>query len=204
VAYDCRVVRFFALQYVFGENPAKEVSYSDFETRMLNTGAVERLVAYKKNDLVEVEVYLKKGWKDNQVLKMLQKLLIHFQVYPVKKIRVHNIFWGCFSDVLGEISARKRSLAPGTPKVQLTYDDRSNPWASWFITFMLPLLVLAAIWIFLMRRMGGGAGGGGGAIFNIGKSKAQLFDKESQINITFNDVAGLEEAKQEVMRLWIS
>jgi hypothetical protein len=97
VAYDCRVVRFFALQYVFGENPAKEVSYSDFETRMLNTGAVERLVAYKKNDLVEVEVYLKKGWKDNQVLKMLQKLLIHFQVYPVKKIRVHNIFWGCFS-----------------------------------------------------------------------------------------------------------
>ena len=56
---------FFALQYVFGESPAKEVSYSDFETRMLNTGAVERLVAYKKNDLVEVEVYLKKGWKDN-------------------------------------------------------------------------------------------------------------------------------------------
>jgi cell division protease FtsH len=104
-------------------------------------------------------------------------------------------------DVLGEISARKRSLAPGTPKVQLTYDDRSNPWASWFITFMLPLLVLAAIWIFLMRRMGGGAGGGGGAIFNIGKSKAQLFDKESQINITFNDVAGLEEAKQEVMEI---
>ncbi|HAE69232.1 MAG TPA: peptidase M41, partial [Sphingobacterium sp.] len=50
---------FFALQYVFGESPAKEVSYSDFETRMLNTGAVERLVAYKKNDLVEVEVYLK-------------------------------------------------------------------------------------------------------------------------------------------------
>jgi cell division protease FtsH len=49
--------------------------------------------------------------------------------------------------------------------------------------------------------MGGGAGGGGGQIFNIGKSKATLFDKESQVNVTFNDVAGLEEAKQEVMEI---
>ena len=53
-----------------------------------------------------------------------------------------------------------------------------------------------------MKRMGGGAGGGaGGQIFNIGKSKATLFDKESQVTITFNDVAGLEEAKQEVMEI---
>ena len=51
-----------------------------------------------------------------------------------------------------------------------------------------------------MRRMGGGAGGGG-QIFNIGKSKATLFDKESQVTVTFNDVAGLEEAKQEVMEI---
>lgn len=53
----------------------------------------------------------------------------------------------------------------------------------------------------MMRRMGGGGGGGGGQIFNIGKSKATLFDKESQVSITFNDVAGLEEAKQEVMEI---
>src|SRR5699024_7027674 len=64
-----------------------------------------------------------------------------------------------------------------------------------------PLLILVAIWMFLMRRMSGGGGAGGGALFNIGKSKAQLFDKESQISITFDDVAGLEEAKEEVMEI---
>src|SRR5690606_7146028 len=63
------------------------------------------------------------------------------------------------------------------------------------------LLIMVAIWMLLMWRMGGGAGAGGGAILNMGKSKAQLFDKESQINITFNDVAGLEEAKTEVMKI---
>lgn len=194
---------FFALQYVFGESPAKEVSYSDFETRMLNTGAVERLVAYKKNDLVEVEVYLKKGWKDNPSFKDATKTADPLPSLSGQEDKgPQYIFKDASPDVLEKkLAASQAELTPGTPKVQLTYDDRSNPWASWFITFMLPLLVLAAIWIFLMRRMGGGAGGGGGAIFNIGKSKAQLFDKESQINITFNDVAGLEEAKQEVMEI---
>ncbi|WP_104383577.1 ATP-dependent zinc metalloprotease FtsH [Sphingobacterium sp. HMA12] len=194
---------FFALQYVFGENPAKEISYSDFETRMLKTGAVERLEAYKKNDLVEVEVYLKKGWKDNPSFKDVTK-----SNDPIPSLAGQEetgpqyIFKDASAEVLEKkLAASQAELAPGTPKVQLKYADRSNPWASWFVTFMLPLLVLAAIWIFLMRRMGGGAGGGGGAIFNIGKSKAQLFDKESQINITFNDVAGLEEAKQEVMEI---
>ncbi len=63
-------------------------------------------------------------------------------------------------------------------------------------------ILLVGVWLFIMRRMGGGAGGGaGGQIFNIGKSKATLFDKEAQVSVTFNDVAGLEEAKQEVMEI---
>src|SRR5690606_18655184 len=86
-------------------------------------------------------------------------------------------------------------------KIGVTCEDRTNPWDGGFISFMLPLLIIVVNWIFLMRRNNGGAGAGGGAIFNIGKSKAQLFDKESQINITFNDVAGLEEAKEEVMEI---
>jgi cell division protease FtsH len=70
------------------------------------------------------------------------------------------------------------------------------------MSIILPVLLLIGFWVFIMRRMGGGAGGGeGGQIFNIGKSKATLFDKESQVNVTFNDVAGLEEAKLEVMEI---
>jgi cell division protease FtsH len=65
-----------------------------------------------------------------------------------------------------------------------------------------PILLILVIFLFFMRRMGGGAGGGAGSqIFNIGKSKAQLFDKDTQVNVTFNDVAGLEEAKVEVMEI---
>ncbi len=71
------------------------------------------------------------------------------------------------------------------------------------IQFLLPVLLFVGLWILLMRKMGGGAGGGGGpgGIFNIGKSKAQLFDKGTKVNITFADVAGLDEAKVEVMEI---
>lgn len=63
---------------------------------------------------------------------------------------------------------------------------------------ILPLVLLVALWIFFMRRMSGGGSGGPGGVFNVGKSKAQLFEKGGAIKITFKDVAGLAEAKQEV------
>ena len=69
------------------------------------------------------------------------------------------------------------------------------------LSWVLPLLIIVAIWIFIMRRVGGGAGGPGGQIFNIGKSKATLFDQNSKVSITFADVAGLDEAKEEVMEV---
>ncbi|MFM7839190.1 MAG: ATP-dependent zinc metalloprotease FtsH [Chitinophagaceae bacterium] len=76
-------------------------------------------------------------------------------------------------------------------------------WFQPFLSFILPLLVIVIIWVMIMRKMGGGAGGGAGAggILNIGKSKATLFDKGTKVNITFADVAGLDEAKVEVMEI---
>ena len=70
------------------------------------------------------------------------------------------------------------------------------------VSFLLPILILLAIFMFVMRRMsGGGAGGAGGQIFNIGKSKAKLFENGKTTNTNFNDVAGLEEAKEEVQEI---
>lgn len=76
-------------------------------------------------------------------------------------------------------------------------------WFSPILQTLLPILIFIGIWILLMRKMGGGAGAGGGpgGIFNIGKSKATLFDKGTRVNITFADVAGLDEAKVEVMEI---
>jgi cell division protease FtsH len=85
--------------------------------------------------------------------------------------------------------------------IYLDYQKRKD-YLSTFLGVILPFLIIAALWIYFMRRMaGGGAGGGAGNIFSVGKSKAQIFDKDTHIKINFNDVAGLEEAKTEVMEI---
>jgi AFG3 family protein len=94
----------------------------------------------------------------------------------------------------------------GKPSVnqQVPYDvDQERDWFGGALQFLLPLLLFIALWILLMRKMGGSGGGGGGpgGIFNIGKSRATLFDKGTKVNITFADVAGLDEAKVEVMEI---
>lgn len=194
------ILGFIGLQYFFSGESAKKISYAEFEEKMLLPGDVEKLVAVKNNDLVDVEVYIKKDKlsesKYEEVAPSKNSLMLNPAVGP------QYVFTEPSAEILEKkLNASQDSLATGQAKVSVAYEDRSNPWAGWFLSFMLPLLIIVGIWMLLMRRMSGGAGGGGGAIFNIGKSKAQLFDKESQINITFNDVAGLEEAKVEVMEI---
>ncbi|WP_099369391.1 ATP-dependent zinc metalloprotease FtsH [Sphingobacterium sp. 1.A.5] len=194
------IVGFFGLQYLFSGESSKKITYKEFEQNSLIPGDVEKLVAYKSNDLIDVEVYIKSDRLDQEKYKDISKSPNNLSFSNATGPQFN--FTEPSAEILEQkLKASQDSMAVGQPRIGVTYEDRSNPYAGWFISFMLPLLIIVVIWIFLMRRMNGGAGGGGGAIFNIGKSKAQLFDKESQINITFNDVAGLEEAKQEVMEI---
>lgn len=91
------------------------------------------------------------------------------------------------------------------PVPEVIYDvDNERDWFGGILQFLLPVLLFIGIWVLFMRKMGGpagGGGGGGGGIFSIGKSKATLFDKGTKVNITFADVAGLDEAKVEVMEI---
>ena len=83
----------------------------------------------------------------------------------------------------------------------LNFKTDSNVWGDILIG-ILPFVIIIAIWIFIMRRMSAGGGGGaGGQLFNIGKSKAKLFDEKTDIKTTFKDVAGLEGAKEEVQEI---
>lgn len=82
-------------------------------------------------------------------------------------------------------------------KPVITYEEQKDYWGD-ILAWTFPFILMIAIWIFIMRRMSGGGGGAGAQIFNIGKSKAQLFDKNTNVKITFKDVAGLEGAKEEV------
>lgn len=194
------ILGFFGLQFLFSGETAEKISYSEFEQKMLLPGDVDKLVAYKNNDLVDVEVYIKKDKLAEEKYKDVAPQENSLMMSPA--VGPQYVFTEPSPDILErKLNASQDSLGTDVAKVAVKYEDRTNPWAGWFVSFMLPLLIIVGIWMLLMRRMGGGAGGGGGAIFNIGKSKAQLFDKESQVNITFNDVAGLEEAKTEVMEI---
>ena len=86
-------------------------------------------------------------------------------------------------------------------ETDLDFKTETNPWGD-LLSSILPFILIIGVWIFIMRRMsGGGAGGGGGQIFNIGKSKAKLFDENTESKTTFKDVAGLEGAKEEVQEI---
>ena len=87
---------------------------------------------------------------------------------------------------------------PQVLRVSPSREDRTE-WSD-HLGWLLPIAIMIVLWIVMMRRMGGG-GGGAGQIFNIGKSKAVLFDKDSNVNVTFNDVAGLDGAKVEIMEI---
>jgi len=101
---------------------------------------------------------------------------------------------GSFEDRIYELREQGFEIDP-------EYQTKTNFWAP-LIGWIFPFLLLIGLWMFLMRRVGGGGGGPGGQIFNIGKSKATLFDnKNSKVNVTFADVAGLNEAKEEVMEV---
>ena len=84
--------------------------------------------------------------------------------------------------------------------IKVKYDKRTDYFGT-ILSYLLPFVIIIAIWIFVMRRMSGGGGGGSGQIFNIGKSKAKLYENGATTNITFSDVAGLEEAKEEIVEI---
>jgi len=103
-----------------------------------------------------------------------------------------------FKEEVAEVQ-EKAGIDPGK-RVTVELDYKSNLLPQ-ILGWVLPIIILVGIWIFIMRRVSGGAGGPGAQIFNIGKSKATLFDQNSKVNITFSDVAGLDEAKEEVMEV---
>lgn len=139
------------------------------------------------------QVYLKEAALKKEKYKDASK-----STFP--KTRPHYTFdIGPPESFANRLKALNGELPPEN-RVNETYVDKPN-WISPILSLLLPVAIVVAIWIFIMKRVGGGAGGPGAQIFNIGKSKATLFDQNSKVNITFADVAGLDEAKEEVMEV---
>jgi AFG3 family protein len=198
--YGIVIVALLVVPYILGGTGGKSINFQRFQSQMLKAHDVERVVAYKNGDLVVAEVYIKKD--------SLKQKPQYAEVRDQRSFNVGNATGPQYYFNDASYESLKQSIAtiekdlPDAEKTPLQLEQRESLFSNWFVQMLIMAIMLIGVWIFVMRRMSGGAGGGpGGQIFNIGKSKATLFDKEAQVNVTFNDVAGLEEAKQEVMEI---
>lgn len=103
---------------------------------------------------------------------------------------------------IGDLRTFQESLAKADAAKKINSYEK-EPESMWgeILSMLLPIILFIGIWIFMMRRMSGGSGGGGGQIFSIGKSKAKLFDEKNDTRVTFENVAGLEGAKEEIQEI---
>ncbi len=169
------------------DKPA-EISSSKFNI-FLENRQVDKVIVYNKT---QAEVYLTaEALKDKIHAKVSKNMLDQANKGPHYTFDIGN----------DEIFQKKLETAVGEKKLRdFNFLPKSN-WGEIFVG-LLPIIIIVLIWIFIMRRMSGGAaGGGGGQIFNIGKSKAKLFDEKTDIKTTFKDVAGLEGAKEEIQEI---
>lgn len=103
---------------------------------------------------------------------------------------------------IGDLRTFQESLAKADAEKKINfYEKEPESFLGDLIIGIIPILLLVVLWIFMMRRMSGGSGGGGGQIFSIGKSKAKLFDEKNDTRVTFENVAGLEGAKEEIQEI---
>ena len=157
--------------------------------KMLEAGDVQRIVIVNDQS---VKVYLKKEALNKDV---------HKEKIKSSPISGENTFGPHYVFNVGTSNLQKDRLVEEAEKYNVEYDYESQDnWGREIINWVLFFGVMIAIWFFVMRRLGGG-GGPGGQIFNIGKSRAQVFDGSKTTNVTFNDVAGLEEAKEELQEI---
>ncbi len=196
--YAIVVFAILAGSMFLGTSSAKLISWQRFSSQMLENRDVDHIDAYKSGDLVYADVYIKQ--------KSLKKSLYNDSQqngnFNLNSTSPQYYFSdGTFDNLTQRINAVEKDL-PKNQKTPINFISHESIWSNVFMQTILMIVVFVGLWLFIMRRMSGGSGGGpGGQIFNIGKSKATLFDKEAQVSVTFNDVAGLEEAKYEVMEI---
>ena len=155
---------------------------------LLESKQIEKIIIYNKKD---AEIYLTPA-----ALKQASNKKVSKNVLDQPNKGPHYIL--NLGDV--QIFEKKLETAVAEGKLKNYNFQESSNWSDIIIS-LLPIIIIIGVWIFIMRRMSGGAGGGGGQIFNIGKSKAKLFDEKTDIKTSFKDVAGLEGAKEEIQEI---
>lgn len=184
--YGILAVIFIGFQFLNFEEPAKKTTWFELK-KYIEQGKVQKIILENK-EIARITLKADSGAKKTPSgrfgTKGASKNELEYQI-------------GSIDSFEKNLEEAQQNLEP-TQRVYPDYVTNRN-WGGEILSYILPLLILIGIWFFLMRMMS--RGGGGGQIFNIGKSKAQLFDKDTQVNVNFSDVAGLEEAKVEIMEI---
>jgi cell division protease FtsH len=208
--YAILAIVFIAIQYFNYTNPVKEISWPRLEEMLFNQD-VEKIVVVNKE---KAEIFIKKEriLSDTAFREFNKKGLATSSSKNPQyfyQIGSEDIFHSLLKDTRDTVISRMvRANVPVQQinefKKQFPYppgtDTRKDIFGD-ILSYVLPIALLIGAWFLIMRFMSRGGGGPGGQIFSIGKSKAQLFDKDTSVSVTFNDVAGLEEAKVEVMEI---
>lgn len=168
----------------------RKTTWDKFVNEMLKTNEVQRLVVVTTGNESKVEIFIKPDALQQEKYKAIREDGFSGQG-PHYFLKI-----GTIEQFNSDLNRVQENL-PEENRIHPEYETRNN-WLGDMIGWLLPIVLIIAFWMFIMRRMTGGAGGPGGQIFNIGKSKATLFDKEKSVSISFDDVAGLEEAKIEI------
>tara|TARA_R110002095_G_scaffold214151_1_gene205781 strand:- start:2474 stop:4438 length:1965 start_codon:yes stop_codon:yes gene_type:complete len=171
---------------------ANKTTPSDF-FQYLEAGDVERVDIVKNTRVAKI--YLTKDAEAKEIHKGSKPQTF---IPSATKLPNYRFEFGDLQNFENQLNENTKDLAN---KPVVTFDTETNDWGN-LLMGILPFILLIGVWIFIMRRMSGGAGGGaGGQIFNIGKSKAKLFDQNTEVKTSFKDVAGLEGAKEEVQEI---
>ncbi len=181
----------FGIEYFYSSDSApKEISQKEFFSEVLPSGSVKEVVIFNKD---YAKVFLTpEALKSDKYKDLVKGFGMDRAKGPHMKVIFVSAdnFEKTFNEVI-ENSNLDVKLGKEVPNTM--FGD--------LLTWMLPILIMVGLFIFMMRRMGGGAGGGGNQIFNIGKSKARVFDENDRIKVTFENVAGLEGAKEELQEI---
>ncbi len=189
-------VSFIVINLLFGGKSTPKAQTRDLK-EMIGNHDIERIVIINKE---VAEIYLKKEAVESGRYPNLPKNNGGRMGLGVPKPNyTYNI---------GDIASFQPFLleeqkAAGYEEKDIIYPESEtrHNYIGEILGWTLPFLLLIVLWMFIMKRMSGGSAGGAGGIFSVGKSRAQIFDKESNVKINFSDVAGLEEAKTEVMEI---
>ncbi len=192
--YGLIAVVFIGIQlFPYGED-TKEITWQEFEKNMLSAHDVSKVVVVNRD---KAEIYIKE-----------EKFLTEkYEQYRKKGATYGNSKSPQFIFTIGSVETFEKKMEEAQKDfeskdlVPVGFETRKDHFGD-LLGWLMPIIILVAIWLFIFRRMGAGGGAGGSNIFSIGKSKAKIFDKEeANIKVNFKDVAGLEEAKVEITEI---